>query len=191
MKKIILIVILLPILAFGQKIKVLDGTVKNLKGISQFDLIFDYSDVSIPHYESEELFLAAKVALREKKEKGSGLLFREKWFANRKEIYEPMFIQSFDRWYNKKGKTTSSKADYVINIKITNIFTGYNVIAINQHGKISAIFTVYKKSNPNIILFKGQVDNVKGGKSYDLAKRMAITYFYLAKKTAIYIKRKS
>ena len=46
--------------------KVSEGSIKKLKGITEFDLQFDYSDLQIPKYKSEEAFLADKVAGKEK-----------------------------------------------------------------------------------------------------------------------------
>ena len=52
---------------FSQKIKVKEGNYKNLKNITEYNLVFDYSDLSIPKYDSEEEFLKDKMQKREEK----------------------------------------------------------------------------------------------------------------------------
>lgn len=189
-KTIVLSLLFISILTYGQKRTTLQGDIKNLKGITKFDIVFDYSNVSIPHYESEKLFLATKVAYYERQIKGKGEKFKKEWFANRKDIYEPMFVKSFNKWFNKKEETISSSANHSISIEITNLYTGYNVAVVNQAGKISAIFTVSNKSTKKL-LFKGRVNNIKGGRSYEMSDRIAISYYNLAKNISLYIKRKS
>ena len=94
MKKTILVfALLITALSYGQKMKVSDGNIKNLKGITTFNLEFDYSNLQIPKAKSEEAYLKEKVALREEKEKGSGEKFRKSWFADREERFEPKFIK--------------------------------------------------------------------------------------------------
>lgn len=41
---------------FSQKVKVIEGDFKNLKGIAVYNLEFDYTGVQIPKYDSEEAF---------------------------------------------------------------------------------------------------------------------------------------
>jgi len=193
MKKIIItyLSLLITVLTFSQKAKVIKGDIKLLRDIKNFTVVFDYSNVNIPNYDTEELFLKEKVDLREKKEKGLGEKFRKEWFENRKIIYEPFFEKSFNKWYNKKHKTITNNSKYILKVEITNLFSGFNVIAVNQYAKISAVFTVYKKDDENNIIFKGSFDNIKGGKSYKLSKRLSVAYYNLAKSISIYIKRKS
>src|SRR5690606_33643886 len=68
---------------FSQKVKVTEGDFKNLKGIAAYNLEFDYSNLSIPKYDSEEEFLADKMAKRDEKDPESGEKFKESWFADR------------------------------------------------------------------------------------------------------------
>lgn len=58
MKKIVLIlsILLSSTVMFSQKVKVIEGDFKNLKGIAVYNLKFDYTGVQIPKYDSEEAF---------------------------------------------------------------------------------------------------------------------------------------
>ena len=66
MKKVILIFLLFSSMTtFSQRFKVLSGDLKNLNEISEFNITFDYSDLVVHGYESEEEYLAEKMDKRE------------------------------------------------------------------------------------------------------------------------------
>ncbi len=187
MKKYILLFLLtLSMISYSQRsynFEVLEGNIKDLKGVKNFSISFDQKNISIEHQESEEEFLTMQTNKHPK--------FRENWVTAKKETFEPRFIESFNKWYKRKGESIIENSEYHIHIKIDWIFTGFNVVAINQYAKITATYTVTKKDNPNKILFKGKCERAKGGASYDIIERVSTSYFYLAKKIATYIKRKS
>ncbi len=62
MKKLLSIILLLfcTTLMVAQKSKVKEGDWKSLKGITKFNLVFDYSNLEIPKYDNEEEFLKFK-----------------------------------------------------------------------------------------------------------------------------------
>jgi len=183
--------------SYGQKMKVSEGNIKNLKGINQFDLIFDYSDMKIPKYDNETEFLKDKVALRERKEKGLGEKFKQTWFSDREEKYHPKFIESFNkRFKNNKVKVTeNSDAKYIMHVHTTKLYSGYNVGVWRHNAEISAEITVYSKANPDKILLKGTYKNVPGaggmGYDYDSGYRISESYAKLAKNIAYYIRKKA
>lgn len=80
----------------AKKMKVSEGNIQNLKGITQFDLVFDYSDVQIPKYDSEEAFLNEKMARKDEKSNGTGEIFKKNWFDDREGKYQPKFIEGFN-----------------------------------------------------------------------------------------------
>src|SRR5690606_24674845 len=102
MKKNVLLFALLlcTTVMFSQKVKVTQGDFKNLKGIAAYNLEFDYSNLSIPKYKSEEEFLADKMAKRDEKDPEAGEKFKESWFADRENRYEPKFIESFNKRFD-------------------------------------------------------------------------------------------
>jgi len=197
-KKIILIItFLVATVSFAQKMKVNDGNIKNLKGISQFDLVFDYSNLQIPKFKSEEAFLEEKMTMREEKEKGSREKFRKSWFSDRESKYEVKFVESFNKRF-KDAKVKVSKendSEYVMHIHTTKLYAGYNVGVWRHNAEISATITVYKKDNPNKIVLKGLYKDVQGlgsmGYDFNSGDRIAECYAKLAKNIAYYIKKKA
>ena len=184
--------------SFAQKLKVESGNIKNLKGISEFQLEFDYSDLKVPDYDSEQDFLKDKMAKRDEKEAGSGQKFKESWFSDRENRYEPKFIESFNKRFEDgevsvgKDKTNSQ---YAMKIHTTLLYPGYNVGVWRQNSKIEAVITVYEIANPSNVLFSGSYTKVEGygafGNDYDSGYRISEAYAKLAKEFAYYIKKKA
>src|SRR5690554_2139787 len=113
--------------AFSQKAKVTKGDWSDLKGITEYNLVFDYSNLEIPKYDSEEAFLEDKMAKRDEKEPGRGEKFKESWFSDREEFYEPIFIETFnDR--DKDGLVSVDKdlasAEYIMNVHTMLVLLG-------------------------------------------------------------------
>ena len=195
MKKIItLIFLVFTLVSFGQRLINKDGSIKDLKAVEFFDVTFDYSNVEIPHYESEAAFLETKMRQRQEKAAGSGEVFKNNWFDNREAYYHPSFVKSFNKWFNPKKNAINTESDFSkhsIHIEITFLYTGYNVVAANQNAKVGAIISIYKKSEPSKLLFRGEYKRIKGGTKYDEKTRISAAFSNLAKHTALYILRKA
>ncbi|MDN3710510.1 hypothetical protein QW060_27325 [Myroides ceti] len=58
---------------FSQKLKTEQGSINNLKGIKSYNLVFDYSNLKVDKFETEEAFLKDKMAKREKTERMKNL----------------------------------------------------------------------------------------------------------------------
>lgn len=183
---------------FAQKAKIQEGSWKNLKGITKYNLVFDYSDVEIPKYDSEEEFLKDKMAKREKKKAGSGEKFKKSWFADREDRYEPKFIESFNKRF-KKGEVEVGKgldgAEYTIKVHTTFLYAGYNVGVVRQNSKVSAVLTFYKNDAPDKILFQVKYIKAEGngafGNDYDSGYRISEAYAKLAKTFAKHLTKKT
>ena len=200
MKNIVSIILMFLCTSFiyAQKSKVQQGDWKNLKGITKFNLVFDYSNLEIPKYDNEEAFLKDKMQQREEKEQGDGERFKKSWFDDRENRYEPKFIESFNkRWDESEvvvGKDLAD-ADYTIKIHTTFMYPGYNVGVMRQNSKIDAVLTIYKKDNPNTPVFEVKYTKAEGsgalGYDFNSGYRISEAYAKLAKTFAAELKKKS
>ncbi|GER58345.1 hypothetical protein [Patiriisocius marinus] len=188
--------VLIAATTFAQKAKVLKGDFKDLKGITEYNLVFDYSDLEIPKYDNEEAFLEDKMAKREKKEAGSGEKFKASWFSDREERYEPKFIESFNKRYEEfqVGKDLPN-AEYTMKVHTTLLYAGYNVGVMRQPSKVDAIITIYKTDNPDDVLFSVKYKKAEGngamGYDFDSGYRISESYAKLAKTLAKTINKKA
>ncbi len=183
---------------YAQKIKVSEGDIKNLKEITSYNMVFDYSDVQIPKYDSEEEFLEDKMQKREKKEAGTGEKFKKSWFADRGDRYEPKFIESFNKRFDDNEISVSADggdAQYTMKIHTTKLYAGYNVGVVRKNAEIDATVTVYETANADNVLFSGMYRDVQGygamGNDYNSGYRISECYAKLAKNIAGYIKKKA
>jgi len=178
----------------AQRFNILSGKLSNLKGISEYNVTFDYSNQEVNGFETEEAFLNEKTDKR----KGDAVnadQFKKDWFEDRESKYEPKFIESF----NKRFKTgelkvdKNTKAKYTIIIKTTWIYPGYNVVVGAEPAKISAIITVVETLNQNKSLLSIEFDKVigleQGQFDFDQGFRIAGAYEKLAKNFAMQLKR--
>ena len=193
----ILVVLFSTAVMFSQKAKVQEGNIKNLKGISQYDLVFDYSDVQIPKYDTEEDFLKDKMDKRDEKEPGTGEKFKKSWYSDREARYEPKFIESFNKRFDdgqvKVGMNLGS--EYIMKVHTTLLYAGYNVGISRKNAKIDAVISVYKKDNPTELLYSVKYTKAEGGGAmghdYDSGYRISECYAKLAKTWAKTILKKA
>ncbi len=199
MKKIALVAFLLIAGATqAQKLKEIDGNPKDLKDIKEYALEFDYSDLEIPKYDSEEDFLADKMKKREEKEAGAGEKFKNSWFSDREEHYEPKFIESFNKRF-KEGVLSVSKdneeAEYTMKVHSNKIYAGYNVGIVRHNAEIDVTFSIYETANPGNVLFSGKFYDVQGegamGYDFNTGYRISECYAKAAKSFAAFLKKKA
>lgn len=194
MKKLVLLFLLFNSNFGFSQLKVTSGDFENLKGISVYNVTFDYKDLRVHGFETEEAYLKEKMEKRQEKE-GEAEKFKENWYADRKNKSEPKFIEYINkRFENGEIKVAEdSEAKYTMNVKTTWIYPGYNVGAGKEPAKISAIITIFESANPqNVLLvvdFKRSIGLEPGTFDFDQGYRIAGAYEKLAKNMAMQLKR--
>lgn len=180
----------------AQKEKVTKGDWSNLKGITAYTLVFDYSDLQIPKYDSEEEFLEDKMAKRNEKEPGSGEKFKNSWFSDRAEYYEPRFIETFNERAEKDGIKVDrdlGEAEYTMKVHTTMIYPGYNVGVVRHNSKIETTISVYKNDSPDDVIFSVEYTKVEGagngGYDFNSGQRIADAYVILARALTKHIRK--
>jgi hypothetical protein len=195
MKKALLLVLFSATSVLSaQRFTILSGKMSNLKGITEYNITFDYKDQQIQGFESEDAFLKEKKEKRKDKE-GKAEKFEKDWFEDRENKYEPKFIAYFNkRFENGEIKIAkNSAAKYTMSVKTTWIYPGYNVVACSEPAKISAIITITETANPAVILaaigFEKSIGLEQGEFDFDQGYRIAGAYERLAKNLTIQLKR--
>jgi hypothetical protein len=178
----------------AQRFDVVSGKISSLKGISDYNVTFDYSNQKIEEFETEEAYLIDKMEKRKEFE-GKSESFKKDWYADRENKYEPKFIESFNkRFVNREIKCKkNTDLKYTINIKTIWIYSGYSVVAVAQPAKISALISVFETANPKNILVQLEFDKSigleQGQFDFDQGYRIAGAYEKLAKNIAMQLKR--
>lgn len=178
----------------AQEITIVSGNYKNLKTVSEYNLVFDYSDLTVTDFESEEDYLQKTMLEKEQTKPGNARVFREEWFTDRAYRYEPRYIQAFNEYF-KKGevKVFKDRTDlpYTMKVHTTEIYPGYNNGFTRKSGNLEVIFSVYKTENAEDILFSANITDVECNYAGDKAtledfdfhqgERIAYGYWNLAK----------
>jgi hypothetical protein len=140
----------------AQEITIVSGNYKNLKTISEYNLVFDYSDLTVTDFESEEDYLQKTMLEKEQAKPGNAKVFREEWFSDRAYRYEPRYIQAFNEYF-KKGeiKVIKDRPDlpYTMKVHTTEIYPGYNNGFTRKSGNLEVTISVFKTENAEDILF--------------------------------------
>jgi hypothetical protein len=196
MKKItVLFLLIISTTVMAQKMKLLSGDFKNLKGITEYNLVFDYTNLKVDKFDTEEAFLADKMKKRE--EKGTDDDFKKSWFSDRQERYEPKFIESFNKRFEGtiKADKNLNSAKYTATVKTIWIYPGYNVGVMRSPAKITTTITVSENMNPNNVLAVIQYEKAEGngamGYDFNSGYRISEAYAKLAKEFAAHLKKKS
>jgi len=195
---IVMAAMFFTVMGMAQKVTLLSGDFQNLKGISEYNLTFDYEGLTVDRV-SEEQFLADKMKKREGN--GKDIAFKENWFADREKRYEPKFAESFNKRFKKgavKAEENLANAKYTMNIKTIWIHPGFNVGIMHNSSLLNTIVSVVETANPSNVLFAAKYEKV-GGKGiftpigfmdYNTGYRISEGYAKLGKTVASNIKKK-
>ncbi len=179
-------------LALAQKMEITHGSFKQLSAINEYQLKFDYSELNIKDFESEEAYIQQE--MKERKDKGTSEEWKTNWFGDRNYRYHPRFIKAFNEYF-KKGEISVSEANsdakHIMQIKTTSIYPGYNNGFSRKNGELEVTVTIFEKTSPEIALFSANIVKVKAtyagdkatlkGFDFHTGERLAYGYWNLAK----------
>ena len=182
---------------FSQRYTIISGDLKSLKGIYEYNCVFDYKGMQVNGFDSEEAFLKEKIEKRKKYDDGKDLKgkaesFEKDWFEDRIKKYEPAFMNYFNTMLEKENvkATKSDQTKYTMSVKTIWIYPGYEVANV-EPAKITAVITFYETSNPSNVILSIQFDKAIGiVKDYrGQGDRITGAYEKLAKNLTIQMKR--
>ena len=189
-KSLLFLLLLFAFQGFSQRFTVLAGDYKNLKGISQYNVTFDYTNLKVHGFETEADYINEKKLKRKDKE-GKAEEFEKEWYESREKQYEPAFIAYFNKKF-EKGEVVCSKnseLQYTMNVKTKWVYPGY----FSEPAKISAIITFTETKNPSNVLFSLEYEKSIGYEDGDfngrLDNRITGAYEKLAKNITLQLKR--
>ena len=161
----------------GQKLKVMDGDVKALKVVTAIKIQYDYSDLAVGKFEVEDEYIEKKVAEMNEDEAGTGDHWKEAWFADRPDRYEPKFEELFSKYTEPIESGQDVDSDVVMNVHTTFIEPGFNVGVARKPAYIDLEVTFYKggESVAVISLLKSP-GNAAMGFDFDTGLRISEAY---------------
>lgn len=155
---------------FAQKIKITSGTFSELKGQTEVNVVFDYSQAQVRggapfanwKAQSETAWLKQLVDKKNEKEAGTGDDFNKRWQAAKPGAFEPSFeIKLAELWEGVTAKRGMTSAKYTIRIKVTYMDPGFSMGVSTADAWLSSIIEVVEtgtdkvSSSLNMDMIKG------------------------------------
>lgn len=181
---------------YAQKFEVNQGSIDNIIGIKQYKIVFDYpSDLEVHKFNSEKEFLEYQVDKRESKKAGSGEEFRELWFENRANRYEPTFIKEFNDFYLEDRHVTVSRnyeeADHTMVVKVLFIHPGKDIVLWHQKAELEVTFEIYRTDDLETLLFSTEPLQIHGIADGDEFEKVTTAFGELGRWSAKFFCRKT
>ena len=182
--------------SFGQKIVKTSGDAKLafLKGQKSINIEYDYSEMGVGKYKTEEAYLEEKAAERNEKEAGSGDKWKESWTTSRDRVYHPKFEELFNKGLSGKGVTGArgmEDAQYTLIVKTTFTEPGFNIGITKKSASINVEYIFVETGNHDNVLAKFVQNGVPGaqamGMDFDTSTRISESYAKAGKMLAGYI----
>lgn len=163
----------------AQRVRIMDGSIDVLKGVSKLNAQFDYSKMGVGKYASEEEYLAKKKEDYNKKEPGKGDDWEKSWRADRKNRFEPQFKELFAKHSDiNLGDYPNEK--YTLIFKTTYTEPGFNVYVTRKNAEVDGEAWIVETANPDKVIAKISVQNCPGrtfgGNDYDTGTRLEESY---------------
>lgn len=180
MKKITGLLVLLFVLglqAGAQKVKTTSGTDDILKPESSINIEFNYDNLSIGKYKSDQDYITAKTEEYNKKEPGKGDSWAASWKNDRQSRYEPKFIELFKI---NSGMSVITEAKYTMIVKTLSIEPGWNIGISRKNAEIDLEVWIVETTNKSNKLASFTINNVPGGTAfgYDFDSGLRISEAY-------------
>ena len=185
----ILALLFFTLTANAQRFKVTEGDLSALKGERSYNIEFTYNDMSVGKFEHESEYIEKKKAEYNSKEPGRGDSWAKSWISDRKMVFEPKFIDLFEKTSDMTVKAT---AKYTIIFHTTTTEPGYNIYISKKNAEIDAEATIVETANRSKIIAVISVKNAPGrtfsGNDYATGDRIAECYAVAGKKLSKFIK---
>jgi len=194
MKKLVIIALLaISLGGYAQKIKLIEGDPKILKGQTSVNTEFTYDNMSVGKYSNEKDYLDEKKKKYNDKEPGKGDSWVLKWEADRTERYAPKFRELFTKESDMGASDANAK--YTLIFKTTRTEPGYNIGIKKEIASIDGELWIVETQNKDKVLTKLGITNVPGeqflGLDFDTGVRIQECYAKAGKEFGDYLAKQA
>lgn len=161
MKKLLLIGLLMASTSlFAQKIKLVEGSLKPLKGEKQIVTTFTYENMTVGKELTEADYIKRKKEDYDSKEPGRGDKWEAAWYNDREVRFEPQFNELFAKY--AMMSTNGEDAKYTLIFRTTRTEPGWNVGVMRAPARIDGEVIIIETANPDKVVAKLSVVNAPG-----------------------------
>jgi hypothetical protein len=173
----------------AQRIKTTEGDLAVLKNETSINVEFTYDNMSVGKYDKESEYLEKKQAEYNSKEAGRGDRWVKNWVSDRKNSFEPKFIDLFEK---SGSMTVKADAKYTLIFHTISTEPGYYIYVSKKNAEIDAEVTIVETADRSKKIAVISVSNAPGrtfsGEDWATGDRIAESYAVSGKKLAKYIK---
>jgi len=180
----------------AQKIKVSEGDFGILKGQTEVLVEYDYSEMAVGKFETEEDYLAKKVTEYNNAEAGKGDNWKEKWIGDKENMFHPKFEELLNKYTAKTdcnfGRDHSS-AKYTIVVKTTFTEPGFYIGIAQKNAMINLEIKLVETANKDNVLALMTMTKVpgRGGNDFLTGPRISEAYAKGGKSFGAYLAKKA
>lgn len=192
-KYILLLMVSLLFAGFtnAQKIKVESGDLSFMKDLAELNITFEYPEDMKLGKTTQDAYIEDKMKDAEKKEEGAGEAWKESYYADRTEHYEPMFMEGMDKYTGDLYVVQDDPSyEYTMIVKTTFMEPGFNLGFQSKKSAIDLLLTFVETENPENVVAVVKLTKAPGAATFDLGLRVGDAYFTAAQVFGKYIKKK-
>lgn len=186
----ILALVSFSLCAKAQRITVLEGDLSAIKGETTISVEFTYDKMSVGKFENESEYIEKKKAEYNTKEPGRGDSWAKSWVSDRKMLFEPKFIDLFEKETDMIVKAGSK---YTMIFHTLTTEPGYNIFVTRKNAEIDAEITIVETANRShviaVVAVKNAPGRTYGGNDYATGDRIAECYAVAGKKFGRFLKK--
>lgn len=190
---IIVFLMVVSTASFAQKIKLIEGDLKVLKGIKGVNTEFTYDNMIVGKDLTEANYIKDKKVKLDEKEPGRGDKWEKAWVSDRKERFEPQFRELFSK--HSSISTVDDKSPYTIIFKTTRTEPGWNVGVMRVPAYIDGEAWIVDSSDKSKVLAKISILKSPGrdawGYDFETGARLQEAYAKAGKELGGFIKSKT
>lgn len=180
--------------ANAAKVKLKSGNLDALKGTTEMNVQYDYSNMTVTTKNKPEAeYIATKKAEYNKDEAGKGDKWEASWVADRDKRYKVQFKEEFEKQSGAK-LNEGSAAKYTLIFHTTHTETGYNIGISRRNAYIDGEATIVETANPSNVIAVITVNDAQGGTfggyDFDSGTRLQESYAVAGKTIGKFLKKK-
>ncbi len=182
---------LIASLSFSQKIKLVEGSLKPVKGEDIVEVQFTYDDMRVGKMTEEE-YIEEKMAKADEKDGDGGERWLAAWESDRANRFEPKFIELFNKYAEKADIFIDDARDDTKYIMIVNTYftePGFNVGISSKPAFVSMTVTFVERDKPDSPVAVFDIIRARGSAAFDTGHRIQEGYALAGKKFGKTIKK--
>lgn len=179
--------------SMAQKIRTESGDLSFLKGQTELNVKYDFSDFQVGGFSSEGEYKNKKIKEYNEKEAGRGDTWEKSWERDKKERFPNKFEELFDKGLTGKihAAQNNEKATYTLIVKTTFIEPGFNIGVMRRSAAVAFEYIFVESGDESKVMAKLKQPDVPGsqfgGYDYDTGARISESYAKGAKMLAAYM----